>query len=59
MSYFHKPLQAYPPATMPQNAKWHLWTGIIEPAEQPKPQAQPPLQMAADYADAEEKTKAS
>lgn len=34
------------------------WTGIVELAEQPKPQMQLPLRMAADYTDAEEKTKA-
>jgi hypothetical protein len=47
-----------PPAVMPSEVNWHPWTGIIESAEQPKPQAQLPLQMAADCADAEERTKA-
>ena len=43
---------------MPLKFKWDPWTGIIEPAGQPTPQTQLPLQMAVDYADAEEKTKA-
>jgi hypothetical protein len=43
---------------MPPRIEWDPWTGIIAPAEQPKPQPQLPPQMAAGYADAEEKTKA-
>jgi hypothetical protein len=43
---------------MPPKIKWDPWTGIIEPAGQPKPQTQLPPKMTTDYADAEEKTNA-
>ena len=44
---------------MPQRFKWDPFTGIMEALpEEPKPTPQIPAQMAADYADAESKTKA-
>jgi hypothetical protein len=43
---------------MSPELKWNPWTGIIEPTGQPSPQIQTPPQMVADFADAEEKTKA-
>ena len=49
---------------MPRRVLWDPFTGVMEPAEEPKPQSQVPPQfqvppqMAADYADAEQKTKA-
>src|SRR5436305_1312767 len=43
---------------MPPGLKWDPWTGLIELAGQPSPQIQSPPQMVADFADAEEKTKA-
>lgn len=43
---------------MPPKFKWDPWTGIIELAGQPEPETQLPPQMAADYADAEERTGA-
>ena len=44
---------------MPQRFKWDLFTGIMESLpEEPKSTPQIPPELAADYADAESKTKA-